>query len=316
MNNSDYFYILALDGGGTRGIYTAQFLKQVEQLYDMRIKDCFDLIVGTSIGAIIAGAAVSAISMDEIVELFDTEASEIFRKKWYRNQLLFSKYSIDKLAQVITKHIPAIPLSDISAPLMITTSEITTSDLHVFRSNYIKKLSESDYCDGDVCLREAIVASCAAPTFFSPKYIENYVLADGGLWANNPSMAAYAEAITHFKKEAEKVKIMSIGAGHSVNMYRKKRGWGFLSGWGGVKLISYVMTLQSHTSAKIAKLLLKNNYLRIDPTIEFWDLDTDIHLENLKSMASQDFTEHTKEIETFLRCSERKNENYINISSV
>lgn len=301
MNNTDTFHILALDGGGTRGIYTAQLLNKVEQLLDVRIKDCFDLIVGTSTGAIIAGAVVSDIPMDEIVELFEIEAPDIFREKWYRNPLFFSKYSNENLAQIIAKHIPAIPLSEISKPLMITTSEIAKSELHIFRSNYTEKPGESDYSDGDVCLRDAIVASCAAPTFFAPKQIKKHLLADGGLWANNPSVAAYTEALTNFGKQATQVKIMSIGTGHSTAMYRKRRGWGFLSGWGGIKLISYVMTLQSQASANMVKLLLKDNYLRIDPPIDFWDIDTVVQLENLKSLAEKDFTEHASKIETFFR---------------
>lgn len=299
MDNTDTFHILALDGGGTRGIYTAQFLNRAEQLLDVRIKDCFDLIVGTSTGAIIAGAVVSDIPMDEIVELFEIEAPDIFRKRWYRNPLFFSKYSNEILAQIIAKHIPAKPLSEISTPLMITTSEITKSDLHIFRSNYIKKLSGSDCLD--VCLRDAIVASCAAPTFFSPKQVRNHLLADGGLWANNPSIAAYTEALTNFGKETTQVKIVSIGTGHSTSMYRKRRSWGFLLGWGGVKLISYVMTLQSHTSANMVKLLLKDNYLRIDPAIDFWDIDTVGHLENLKSLAERDFKTHASKIGAFIR---------------
>ena len=301
MDNSNYFHILALDGGGTRGIYTAQLLNKVEQLLDVRIRECFDLIVGTSTGAIIAGAVVSDIPMDEIVELFEIEAPDIFREKWYRNPLFFSKYSNEILAQVIAKHIPAKPLSEISTSLMITTSEITKSELHIFRSNYIEKLSEDNYSDGDVCLRDAIVASCAAPTFFAPKHIKSHLLADGGLWANNPSVAAYTEALTNFGKDVSQVKIVSIGTGHSTAMYRKRRGWGFLSGWGGIKLISYVMTLQSQASANMVKLLLKDNYLRIDPPINFWDIDTVVQLENLKSLAERDFTEHVSEIDTFIR---------------
>ncbi len=301
MNNTDTFHILALDGGGTRGIYIAQLLAQVEHAFDVRIKDCFDLIAGTSTGAIIAGAVVSDVPMDEIVQLFESEAPEIFRKRWYRNPLFFSKYSNEKLAQIIAHHIPATPLSQISTPLMITSSEIATSELHIFRSNYLEKLGKSEYSDGDVCLRDAIVASCAAPTFFAPKNIKGYLLADGGLWANNPSIAALTEAVTNFKKQLKHLRIISIGTGHSISMYRKRRCWGFLSGWRGVKLISYVMTLQSQASANMVKLLMKDNYLRINPPIDFWDLDTVKQLENLKSMAARYFNEHESEIEVFIR---------------
>ena len=301
MNSTDTFHILALDGGGTRGIYIAQLLAQVEHAFDVRIKDCFDLIAGTSTGAIIAGAVVSDVPMDEIVQLFESEAPEIFRKRWYRNPLFFSKYSNEKLSQIIAHHIPATPLSQISTPLMITSSEITTSELHIFRSNYLEKLGKSEYSDGDVCLRDAIVASCAAPTFFAPKNIKGYLLADGGLWANNPSIAALTEAVTNFKKQPKHLRIISIGTGHSISMYRKRRGWGFLSGWRGVKLISYVMTLQSQASANMVKLLMKDNYFRINPEIDFWDLDTVKQLENLKSMAARYFNEHESEIEAFIR---------------
>lgn len=301
MENIDTFHILALDGGGTRGIYSAQFLTKVEQLLNVRIKDCFDLIVGTSTGAIIAGAVVSDIPMIEIVELFEIEAPDIFRNRWYRNPLFVSKYSDEIFAQIIAKHIPAKPLSEISTPLMITTSEITKSDLHIFRSSYAEKLAELDYSDGDVCLRDAIVASCAAPTFFAPKQVKNRLFADGGLWANNPSVAAYTEALTNFGKQATQVKLISIGTGHSVSMYQKRRGWGFLLGWGGIKLISYVMTLQSHASANMVKLLLKDNYLRINPPINFWDIDTVVQSENLKSLAEKDFTTHASKIEAFIR---------------
>ena len=300
MNKTDNLHILALDGGGTRGIYSAQLLAKVEETFDVRIKGCFDLIAGTSTGAIIAGAAVSDIPMDEIVQLFESEAPDIFHKKWYRNPLFFSKYSNEKLAEIIAHHIPATPLTEISTPFMITCSEITTSESHIFRSNYCEELGEIEQSDSEVCLRDAIVASCAAPTFFAPKNIENHLLSDGGLWANNPSIAAYTEALTVFDKDPSQVKILSIGTGHSISMYKKKRGWGFLSGWGGIKLVSFVMTLQSQASANLVNRLLNENYLRIDPKINFWDIDTTTQLDNLKSLAERDFKNYTSEIATFI----------------
>lgn len=299
MINKEQFLILSLDGGGTRGIYTAQLLAKVEQELGVQIRDCFDLIVGTSTGAIVAGAAVSKISMDEIVQLFDQEAPDIFKKKWYRNQLLFSKYSQDTLAGVIARHIPPILLSDVETPVLLTCSEITTSDLHVFRSYK----SNSNKHNLDISLRDAVVASCAAPTFFSPKKVKELYLADGGLWANNPSLAALTEAKTHFEKNISQVKILSIGTGHSVSMYKEKSGWGFLSGWGGTKLISYVMALQSQTSAFLTQQLMDENYLRINPVIDFWDIDTIKHLDQLKRLAERDFTENISEIQDFIQSS-------------
>ena len=301
MENTDTFHILALDGGGTRGIYTAQLLAKIEQAFGTSIKTYFDLITGTSTGAIIAGAAVSDIPMAEIVELFETETPYIFRRRWYRIPLFLSKYPNQKLAQILAKHIPATPLGEIETPLMITSSEIAKSEVHIFRSDYGHRDSEGSSPTGkDVNLRDAILASCAAPTFFAPKSVNNSLLADGGLWANNPSTVAFTEALSVFGKKAQEVRMLSVGTGHSVNMYRNRRGWGFITGWGGAKLTSYVMTLQSQASANTAQLLLKGNYLRINPKIDFWELDTLTQLDTLKSLAARDFERSAAEIEAFL----------------
>ena len=125
MENKDTFHILALDGGGTRGIYTAQLLAKIEQAFGINIKTCFDLITGTSTGAIIAGAAISDIPMTDTVELFETETPYILQRRWYRIPLFLSKYPSEQLAQVIAKHIPATPLNEIATPLMITSSELS-----------------------------------------------------------------------------------------------------------------------------------------------------------------------------------------------
>ena len=301
MQNTDTFRILALDGGGTRGIYTAQLLAKIEHAFQIRIKTCFDLIAGTSTGGIIAGAAVSEIPMQDIVELFETEAPHIFRRRWYRIPLFLSKYPSQKLAQILAAHIPATPLGEVTTPLMITTSEITKSEVHIFRSNYGSRDSAGPPpTDKSVNLRDAILASCAAPTFFAPKSLGNFLLADGGLWANNPSTIAFTEALSVFGKDPRDIHMLSLGTGHSVNMYRNRRGWGFVTGWGGAKLTSYVMTLQSQASANITKRLLKQNYLRINPEINFWELDTLTQLDNLKSLAGRDFEKHAKGIEAFL----------------
>ena len=300
MDNTDTFHILALDGAGTRGIYTAHLLAKIEQTFQVRIKTCFDLIAGTSTGAIIAGAAVSDLPMQEIVELFEMETPYIFRRRWYRIPLFLSKYPSEQLAQILAKHIPATPLSDIETPLMITSSEIAKSEVHIFRSNYGYRDSEIAPTDKDVSLRDAILASCAAPTFFAPKSVDNFLLADGGLWANNPSTVAFTEALLAFRKEPQEIRMLSVGTGHSVNMYRNRRGWGFITGWGGAKLTSYVMTLQSQASANTAKLLLKENYLRINPEIDFWELDTLAQLDTLKSLADRDFERYAAEIEAFI----------------
>ena len=67
MAQDSVFHILSLDGGGARGIYPAQVLANIERELSAPVKECFDLIVGTSTGSIVGGAAAVGIPMAEIV---------------------------------------------------------------------------------------------------------------------------------------------------------------------------------------------------------------------------------------------------------
>ncbi len=290
------FNVLALDGGGARGIYSAQILACIEQLNGAPVREHFDLIAGTSTGAIIAGAAAVGIPMDRVVELFKDESPRIFRKRRLRSFHIRSKYSIRSLEQAVQSCVSGLTLGEVSTPLMILGSDISTGGVHVFKSRYLKDLGEPYVRDANVVLSDAILASCAAPTFFDPVSVGDFLLADGGLWGNNPSIMALTESVSKFGRSVEQVRILSIGTGHSVNLYSQNRLWGLITGWGREKLVSYVMRLQSDASANMAKLLLADRYLRIDPEIEAWDLDDIEHLDNLKALAARDFTVLSKAI--------------------
>ena len=290
------FNVLALDGGGARGIYSAQILACIEQLNGAPVREHFDLIAGTSTGAIIAGAAAVGIPMDRVVELFKDESPRIFRKRRLRSFHIRSKYSIRSLEQAVQSCVSGLTLGEVSTPLMILGSDISTGGVHVFKSRYLKDLGEPYVRDANVVLSDAILASCAAPTFFDPVSVGDFLLADGGLWGNNPSIMALTESVSKFGRSVEQVRILSIGTGHSVNLYSQNRLWGLITGWGREKLVSYVLRLQSDASANMAKLLLADRYLRIDPEIEAWDLDDIEHLDNLKALAARDFTVLSKAI--------------------
>ena len=184
---------------------------------------------------------------------------------------------------------------------MITSSDISTGGVHVFKSSYMRSLGETYVRDGEIHLSDAILASCAAPSYFDPATVESYMLADGGLWANNPSIIAFVEAIAKFGKEVEKVNILSLGTGRTANFYGRRRCWGLLTGWGRQKLVSYFMALQSQASTNMSQLLLKDRYLRLDPEIEDWALDDTKNLGNLKALADRDFTYHVRAIKAHIK---------------
>ena len=297
------FHILALDGGGARGIYPAQLLANIERELGVLSRECFDLIVGTSTGAIVGGAAAVGIPMAEIVGLFEVKAPLIFRKKRIGAFFFRSKYSRVPLERVVRECLPGITLGQISKPLMITGSDISTGGVHVFKSRYLEDLQAPYVRDSNVLLSDAILSSCAAPTFFDPVSVGDLLIADGGLWANNPSIIALMEAVSKFKKPVEDVHILSIGTGRTINLYSQSRNWGFLTGWRRQKLISYVLRLQSQASENMARLFLPGGYLRLDPEIDDWDLDDVDHLDDLKALATRDFTHRSEEIVGILKAS-------------
>lgn len=305
MENEENFNVLALDGGGTRGIYAAQILANIEQNFQVSIKDCFDLIAGTSTGSIIAGAIATDIRMQKIVQIFECKASQIFRKKHYLSPLFISsRYSKKPLEKVLDTDLPSITLGEIVTPLMIMGSDISTGGVYVFKSKYPEESNAVYVRDQDVQLRDAVVASCSAPLFFDPQKVGDSLLADGGLWANNPSVISFTEAISKFEKKIEQIKILSIGTGHTATkMYNQRHRWGLLTGWGREKFISYILDLQSQASTNMTQLLLKENYLRLDPTIDNWALDDVTHLGNLKALANKDFTENARKIKAFMNIS-------------
>ena len=296
MAKSDEFYILALDGGGTRGVYSAQVLACIEELNGAPLREQFDLIAGTSTGSIIAGAAAAGIPMSRVVKLFEKESPRIFKRRRLGSFHIRSKYSRRSLEQVVRSYVSDLTLGEIATPLMIMSSDISTGGVHVFKSRYLKDLGQPYVRDAGVVLSDAILASCAAPTYFDPVPVGDLRLADGGLWANNPSMIALTEALSKFGRSVEQLRILSIGTGRSVNLYSENRLWGLITGWGREKLVSYVLRLQSDASANMAKLLLTDRYVRMDPEIEAWALDDIEHLENLKALATRDFALRSDEI--------------------
>ena len=297
MRRNDSFRILALDGGGIRGVYAAHVLAKLEDTLKIPVSHCFDLIAGTSTGSILAGAAATAIPMRTVVELFESQAGRIFK----RNRLscfpfLRSRYSTEPLHSAIGEYLPPVTMGAITTPLMITSSDISTGKVHVFKSRYLKDLGEPYLRDGDVRLRDAILASCAAPTYFDPRQVGEYLLADGGLWANNPTIIAVTEALSKFGRPLGQIHVLSLGTGRATNFFSQGRSWGLLTGWGGDKLVSYVLGLQSQASTNMAKLLLGDRHIRLDPEIQSWKLDEMTHLQTLKALAGRDFSEHGEAI--------------------
>ncbi len=298
------FKILAIDGGGIRGLYAAYILKRIREEFDIIFSEYFDLIVGTSTGSIIAGALAVDRPIEKIVLLYEVEGRKIFTSNSFSlNGFYRSKYSKKHLENILNKEIGNKILSDIKKTrLIIPATDIANGQVFVFKSSYLEEFVR----DKNIKIVDAILSSCSAPIYFDPNRLENYLLADGGLWANNPALVGLTEAIGKLEIDKNDVRILSIGTGIGKHYYKidsaETKNWGLVNGWEGKKIIDIILNLQSTSAENIVRLILKEEkYLRLnfitDSKLSLDKLDI---LEELKTKADHTFTYEVNRIESFL----------------
>jgi patatin-like phospholipase/acyl hydrolase len=296
------FRILAIDGGGVRGIFPAHVLALFSRKHGTDLTSVFDLIVGTSTGAIIAAAAAVGIPLEKVSALYEQRAGEIFtRQRCSVHGLLRSRYRSEPLRRVLTDVFGDATMGDVPGRLILPSTDLSNGNVFVIKSQYL----ESFVRDAQIPLVEAIMASCAAPTYFDPVRLNEYLLGDGGLWSNNPSFVAYTEAIGKLAIPPDEVRILSVGTGTGHQFYdvgkAAGRTWGLATGWCGSRLIDTILNLQSRASANAAMLLLQDKYLRISfEESGALPLDDIAQIPRLKAKAGEAFTYKSDAIKKFL----------------
>jgi len=302
----DVFRILSIDGGGIRGVYPAHILKCMSERLEIRANEHFDMITGTSTGSIIAAAVACQVNPAEILNMYKEHGRAIFTKKksWWPSKVrpvFHSLYDSKYLSKVLSDILGDIKLGEVSTPLLLPATDIGCGGVHVFKSGYSQDFTR----DKHVLVRDAVLASCSAPTYFDPKRVGEYLLADGGLWANNPSLAAIIDAKYRLNIPLKNVRVFSLGTGQTKTMYgvKKSRKWGFMRGWRGKELISFFMSLQGQATHNYLKLLLKKNQiLRLDFESEHpLSLDDCSAVDDLISRADRMFSHNSTAIRDFIK---------------
>lgn len=294
--------ILAIDGGGIRGIYACHVLERIQEEFGLEFQRDFDLIAGTSTGAIIAAALAYDIPLAKVSKLYREQGPLIFKpRRWSFRGAIFSRYSSDPLRNALQEVFKDATLSDTKTRLIIPATDIGNGGVHVFKSDY----DASFVRDRNVKVVDAILASCSAPSYFAPARVGPYQLSDGGLWANNPSLVAITEALSRLGAERSQIKLLSIGTGIGKNYYPVSNsiwGWGFVTKWGMLKFISMLMNLQSATASNVAQLLLeKHQLVRINFESDLpLSLDDVRVIDDLISKADRDFTHNSAAIRGLL----------------
>jgi hypothetical protein len=179
--------VLALDGGGVKGIITIAFLEQMEQVLkersgrgnDFRLSDYFDLVGGTSVGSLLATLIALGHSVSEIKAMFNAWAPGIFRHPWPAIPLLsprFSSRGLQKYARELLNE-RTLEDADLKTGLAIVTKRVDTGSPWVLTNNPRAKYW-NDPPDGSYLgnrhyrIADVVCASTAAPYYFSPKSIQ------------------------------------------------------------------------------------------------------------------------------------------------
>ncbi len=314
--------ILSLDGGGIRGILPGTILTYIEEQLQLKTKNpnakigsYFDLIAGTSTGGILAlvyacpdATGAYKFSAKEALDIYLDQGDEIFdislgKKIRSAAGVLDEKYDAEELESTLLNYLGETTLSEALTPCLITSYNIRKRKAHFFNS------IEASSAVFNFKMKDVARATAAAPTYFEPANIHSvhgnvYPLIDGGVFANNPSLCAYAEARTidfaavlnNNEKPtyptAKDMLLVSIGTGTANEPYSYKE-FKDASALKWIKpLIDILMSGNSETVdyqlQQIYETLEQedcNNYYRIQPTIVNADSEMDnATLKNLRNL--------------------------------
>lgn len=291
--------VLAVDGGGIRGIIPAVILSEIQKRLGGDLYKFFDLVSGTSTGGIIAlGIATQCnkeagpYSPAQLVNLYVENGPAIFKKNvltWAKN-FARPKYSPDALEATLVEFFSTAQFDTALTPLLISSYDLKGQLPFFFKSHRIA--SDPRYNWPVVSIARA---TSAAPTFFPPLQLtrndESYALVDGGVFVNNPSVAAYAEARALYPEAAQFI-IVSAGTGNRQDQitYEQAKDWGLLQ-WARqippvfMDSVSEAVDyeLKSMPGCTYYRLQVEN----LDPALPDMDNVTPQNLANLQTVAAK-----------------------------
>jgi predicted acylesterase/phospholipase RssA len=225
MTRSRYS-LLTIDGGGIRGAIPARVIQEIETRMNRPACELFDMIAGTSTGGIIA-LGLSKPSADgqgpayrasDLLELYVDHGRELFPdslllKIRSLGGLADVRYPTGPLENLVKDKFGDTNLSDAVAEVTVPSYDLSRPGPFFFKRRYT--LEDAAY---DVKMWQVARATSAAPTYFEPAKVAEFkdegdhALVDGGVYANNPAVAAYADAVELWGEEAE-IQVVSIGTG-------------------------------------------------------------------------------------------------------
>lgn len=283
--------ILSIDGGGIKGIVPAvvllhleKLLKQLSKNQNSRIHDYFDLFSGASTGAIIIAGLLSPdknnrpkYSPEEILDLYLENGHIIFNSSFFQeiksvSGIVNVKYDPEGLESVFEKYFGKSELKDLLKPSLIPVYDLSRGKNYFFRQQ--KALTSPRH---NFYVKDLLRGATSALSYFPPAQIstvndrEHRCFIDGGVFANNPALSAYAEFRYHNSNlHAKDTMMLSLGTGRKTTNLDCE----VTANWGAAEWLYQGSYLTSNAVASASDYQLnavydnKPNYLRLDASFD------------------------------------------------
>ena len=319
--------ILSIDGGGIKGIVPAvvllhleKLLKQLSKNQNSRIHDYFDLFSGASTGAIIIAGLLSPdknnrpkYSPEEILDLYLENGHIIFNSSFFQeiksvSGIVNVKYDPEGLESVFEKYFGKSELKDLLKPSLIPVYDLSRGKNYFFRQQ--KALTSPRH---NFYVKDLLRGATSALSYFPPAQIstvndrEHRCFIDGGVFANNPALSAYAEFRYHNSNlHAKDTMMLSLGTGRKTTNLDCE----VTANWGAAEWLYQGSYLTSNAVASASDYQLnavydnKPNYLRLDASFDdeqssSMDNTDKEYLDYLISLGESIVKEKQSEINTF-----------------
>jgi hypothetical protein len=278
--------ILSVCGGGVWGYGSAHYLHQMSKL-GIEASTSFDAFAGTSVGAIIATALAAGVSSEDILNLFEMQTKNIFTKHplWKRLWPTVPRYDNKHIKTILTKMFGSMRLHELKKPCYITA----------WRTNGKNRNKVWGPRDTDKVV-DVVMASAAAPTYFSPVVIGKEEFLDGGLWANNPALCALTDAYRLFIPENIKCLTLMTGGISSGQRLHEISHIEI-----GRYLLKNMITGAETGNDYIVKSILRENAFTVAPDVSNYDIGLDAvdKMSTIRQLWVSEFNRSAKELEAW-----------------
>jgi patatin-like phospholipase/acyl hydrolase len=287
--------ILAIDGGGIRGLIPALVLTELERRTGRRVFELFDLMAGTSTGGILACAlcAPDPMPASEVARLYEEEGPKIFHRSIFQRirsgeGVVDEKYDDAALEQALKRFLEDKRLSETRPDLIVPSYDTALPGPYFFKTTDARATPDAS----DFPLSVVARATSAAPTYFEPLESGKRALVDGGVFAVNPAMCALAEVLNRDDVSQRDVVLLSLGTGERTH----KRSFDEIKDWGLAKWARPILDVvfdgvSDAVDYQLERVLTPERYwrLQIELKLASDDLDdaSEDNLGNLRRQAEE-----------------------------